>query len=142
MNLAIAERARFARALRSRPFALLWMGQTISSLGDGAFLTALAWEVLQLTGSATAMGIVAIAEMLPRVAFLLLGGVAAGDPTRRVILLWSDGGRAVAVLAVAALRREGHPRAGLNGGRLNAEATKGTKGTKTQKRGRNSTLGI
>lgn len=103
MNLAIAERARFVRALRSRPFALLWTGQTISSLGDGAFLTALAWEVLQLTHSATAMGIVAIAEMLPRVAFLLLGGVASDRLPRRIIMLWSDAGRALAVLAVAVL---------------------------------------
>ena len=48
----LASRVRFIRALQSRPFALLWLGQTISVLGDGAFDIALAWQVLLLTGSA------------------------------------------------------------------------------------------
>jgi MFS family permease len=103
MGLTIARRVRFARALGSRPFALLWLGQTVSALGDGAFFTALPWTVLLLTHSGTAMGLVGIAEMLPRVAFLLVGGVVADRLPRRLILLCSDAGRAVAVLAVAAL---------------------------------------
>ncbi len=36
-------RIRFVRALKYRPYALLWIGQTISALGDGAYFTALAW---------------------------------------------------------------------------------------------------
>ena len=91
------------RALRSRPFALLWLGQTISSLGDGAFITALAWEVLLLTGSATAMGLVVTAELIPRLLFLLLGGVAADRLPRRIVMLCSDGGRAFAILLIAVL---------------------------------------
>ena len=31
------------RALRGRPFALLWSGQTISVIGDRIFQVALAW---------------------------------------------------------------------------------------------------
>jgi MFS family permease len=94
---------RFARALRSRPFALLWAGQAISALGDGAFYTALAWTVLLLTHSGTAMGIVAIAQIGPGLVFLLLGGVAADRLPRRLVLLWSDGGRGLVVLVIAAL---------------------------------------
>ncbi len=97
MNLQIL------RALRSRPFTLLWLGQTISSLGDGAFTTALAWEVLLLTGSATAMGLVVTAEIIPRLLFLLLGGVVADRLPRRLVMLWSDGGRAVIILLIATL---------------------------------------
>src|SRR2546430_1206403 len=52
MSIALTYRLHFARALHSRPSALLWTGQTISALGDGAFVTALSWEALQLTGSA------------------------------------------------------------------------------------------
>jgi len=96
-------RLRFARALRSRPFALLWLGQTISTLGDGAYLTALAWQVLVLTGSGAAMGIVLIATSVPRVVFLLLGGVIADRLPRRLVMLWADAGRAVAVGAIAVL---------------------------------------
>jgi DHA3 family tetracycline resistance protein-like MFS transporter len=100
---AIGGRFRFARALRSRPFALLWLGQTISTLGDGAYLTALAWQVLILTGSGAAMGIVLIATSVPRVVFLLLGGVIADRLPRRLVMLWADVGRATAVGAIAVL---------------------------------------
>ena len=103
MGITITQRVRFARALGSRPFALLWLGQTVSALGDGAFFTALPWTVLVLTHSGTAMGLVGIAEMLPRVAFLLVGGVVADRLPRRLIMLCSDAGRAAAVLAVAVL---------------------------------------
>jgi MFS family permease len=99
----IGGRWRFARALRSRPFALLWLGQTISTLGDGAYLTALAWQVLTLTGSGAAMGIVLIATAVPRVLFLLIGGVIADRLPRRLVMLWADAGRAVAVGTIAVL---------------------------------------
>ena len=91
------------RALQNRSFALLWLGQTCSSLGDGAFTIALAWEVLLLTGSATAIGLVVMAEMLPRLLFLLLGGVAADRLPRQRILLFSDAGRGAVVLLIALL---------------------------------------
>ena len=42
-------RIRFVRALKYRPYALLWIGQTISALGDGAYFTALAWLILLLS---------------------------------------------------------------------------------------------
>jgi MFS family permease len=100
---SIGGRLRFARALRSRPFALLWLGQTISTLGDGVNLTALAWQVLVLTGSGAAMGIVLIATSVPRLLFLLLGGVIADRLPRRLVMLWADAGRAVAVGAIAIL---------------------------------------
>src|SRR5512146_1211567 len=103
MLLAITRRMIFARALRSRRFALLWSGQTISALGDGAFFTALAWQVLTLTGSGTAMGLALVAETTPIVLFMLIGGVVADRLPRRLTLLWSDGGRAVTTLVVAGL---------------------------------------
>src|SRR6266700_132305 len=76
---AIVNRIQFMRALRSQPFALLWLGQTISSLGDGAFFMALAWHIL------------------------LLGGVAADRLPKRLVMLCSDAGRAIVVLAIALL---------------------------------------
>src|SRR5258708_40135295 len=91
----LMRRIRFVRALKYRPYALLWIGQTISLLGDGAYFTALAWLVLLLTGSATAMGIVVTAAAIPRVVFLLIGGVAVDRLPRRLVMLWSDSGRAI-----------------------------------------------
>ncbi len=93
--------SHFAQALRYPSFALLWIGQVVSELGDGAFDVALAWKILLLTGSATAMGLIMTAETLPRVLFFLLGGVAADRFPRRMILLLSDIGRAVVVFVIA-----------------------------------------
>ncbi|MGH2516633.1 MAG: MFS transporter, partial [Ktedonobacterales bacterium] len=101
--LSPVARVRFARALGSKPFAMLWAGQTISALGDGAYTTALAWQVLKLTGSATAMGAVLIARTVPMLIFLLVGGVAADRLPRRLVMLASDAGRGLSVLCVAAL---------------------------------------
>ncbi len=100
---AITARIRLVRALQHRPFALLWIGQTISRLGDGAYYTALAWLILLLTGSATAMGIVVTAGIIPNVLFLLLGGVAADRLPRRLVMLWSDIGRGALVLLISVL---------------------------------------
>ncbi len=100
---ALVGRVRLVRALRHRSFALLWFGQTISRLGDGAYYTALAWLILLLTGSATAMGIVVTAGTIPNVLFLLLGGVAADRLPRRLVMLWSDIGRGVLMLLITVL---------------------------------------
>ncbi len=99
----LVSRIRFVRALKYRPYALLWIGQAISNLGDGAYYTSLAWFVLLLTGSATAMGIVVTASAIPRVLFLLIGGVAADRLPRRLVMLWSDTGRAIVVILITLL---------------------------------------
>jgi MFS family permease len=103
MSIAFTHRLHFSRALHSRSFALLWTGQTISALGDGAFVTALSWEALLLTGSAMAMGIVVLAQTLPMILLLLLGGVVADRFSRQQVMFWSDVSRAVAVLLIAML---------------------------------------
>ena len=103
MLVAIVERMRFVRSFRSRPFTFIWLGQTISNLGDGIFNVALAWQVLLMTHSGTAMGLVLIASTVPRLAFGLLGGVASDRLPRRMIILWSDGGRGAIVLLISLL---------------------------------------
>ena len=72
MMASLGKRLQFARALKSRPYAMIWLGQTISNLGDGIFYLALAWQVLRTTHSGTAMGIVLIAGTIPRLAFVLI----------------------------------------------------------------------
>src|SRR5688572_11046087 len=46
------------RALRHTKFTVLLVGQTLSRIGDFLFQIAMAWWVLEKTGSATAMGTV------------------------------------------------------------------------------------
>lgn len=94
---------RLAYALQSRSFAVFWLGQTFSALGDGAFATALAIAVYQLTGSSLAMGLFLMAQIIPELIFTLFGGVAADRLPRRLVLVCSDVGRAVVVLLIALL---------------------------------------
>ena len=103
MIALLAGRFSLLKVLRTRSYALLWLGQVISFLGDNMYRIALAWEVLLLTGSATSMGIVLAANLVPTLIFLLLGGVTADRLPRRLILLTSDGGRAILVGIIALL---------------------------------------
>ncbi|MBK9232310.1 MAG: MFS transporter [Anaerolineae bacterium] len=64
------------RALTHRSLAFLWVGQTISRVGDHLYQVALAWWVLEKTGSALAMGTVLTFSMVPMLLFVLIGGVA------------------------------------------------------------------
>ncbi len=94
---------KISACAHSRPFAILWAGQTISAFGNGVFLTALAWQVVLLTHSATALGIILIAQSIPLLIFLLIGGIAADRLPRRLVLFWSDMGRAIVVLLITIL---------------------------------------
>jgi MFS family permease len=91
------------RALRQRPFALLWSGQTISSLGDRFYQVALAWWVLEKTGSAVVMGTVLICSDVPMLVFLLLGGALVDRWPRLPVMMLSDLVRGLAVGLIAAL---------------------------------------
>src|ERR1019366_1745733 len=89
--------------LKETAFALLFAGRAISSLGDRLVPVALAFAVLDLTGSVTDLGIVLGAQSVPLVVFVLLGGVWADRLPRQWVMLASDGVRAVAQGASAAL---------------------------------------
>jgi predicted MFS family arabinose efflux permease len=90
-------------ALRERPFRLLFLGQAASLLGDGMVSVALAFAVLDLTGSATDLGIVLASRTIPFVAFLLAGGVWADRLPRRALMIVTDLARLAAHGAMAAL---------------------------------------
>lgn len=78
------------RALYGRQFALVWSGQAISQIGDRVFQIALAWWVLEKTGSAVAMGGVFIFSTLPLLLFLLIGGVLVDRFPRLWLMFFSD----------------------------------------------------
>ncbi len=81
------------RALRHKKFAVLLFGQTLSRIGDFLFQIAMAWWVLEKTGSATAMGTVLFFSILPTVIFSLIGGVVVDRMRRGVVLFLSDAAR-------------------------------------------------
>src|SRR5712664_2638975 len=63
-----------AGPLSVRNFRLLWIGESISLLGDQFYMIALPWLVLQLTGSALALGTIMALASIPRALFMLIGG--------------------------------------------------------------------
>ena len=91
--------------LRLREFRLLWLGQSISLLGDGLVIVAIGLYVTRLTGNPADVGLVLAAYAIPLVAFVLLGGVFADRLPRQRVMVASDTIRAVlhAVLAVLIL---------------------------------------
>lgn len=95
------------RALRHRTFAALWLGQTLSRVGDFTYELALAWWVLKKTGSPQATSLVLIFALTPSVLFSLLGGAAADRFARAWLMLGSDLARGTIALVVAALSAVG-----------------------------------
>jgi len=89
--------------LKHRDFRILWTGMTISLIGDGIFLIAIAWESYSLWNAPAALSIVGIGMTIPTIAFLLIGGVVSDRRDRRIVMAWADGLRAVAVAVLATL---------------------------------------
>ncbi|MEU5213141.1 MFS transporter [Streptomyces sp. NPDC020742] len=98
-----ARRVRLLTPLAHRDFRILWIGMSVSLMGDGVMLVALAWQVYTLSGSPAAMSAVGVARAVPQVALVLLGGVVSDRFDRRRIMLISDLVRAVSLVTLAAL---------------------------------------
>jgi hypothetical protein len=91
------------KILAQRDFRLLWIGQTVSILGDQFSLIALPWLVLQLTHDPLALGLVLALAGVPRVVCMLFGGVVADRFTPRTIMLATDLFRLALWILTAAL---------------------------------------
>jgi MFS family permease len=89
--------------LREREFRLLFAGRTISFLGSAMAPVALAFAVLDLTGSKTDLGLVLAARSIPQVVFLLAGGVWADRLSRHHVMVASNVLSGVAQAVVATL---------------------------------------
>ena len=93
--------------LRHRDFRLLWAGMTVSLVGDGIFLVAMAWQVYAVWNAPAALSVVGIAMTVPTIVCLLPGGVVSDRMSRRAVMLAADAVRAVAIALLAALSLTG-----------------------------------
>ena len=108
--------------LRHREFRLLFAGRTISMAGSAMAPVALAFAVLDLTGSTTDLGLVLAARQIPVIVLLLFGGVWADRLPRHHVMVASNLVSGASQAVVAALLLTGRAQiwqlallAGMNG---------------------------
>ena len=85
------------RPLRDRDFRLLWAGMTVSLLGDGVYLVAVAWQAYDVSNSPAALAVTGVAWTLPTVLLLPFGGTLSDRIGRRPLMITADLLRAAAV---------------------------------------------
>jgi MFS family permease len=93
-----------------REFRLLFLGRTTSFVGNAFANVALAFAVLELTGSKADLGYVLAARAVPQVIFLLAGGIWADRLPRHHVMVGSNLASGLSQSAVAALLLSGHAR--------------------------------
>lgn len=101
--MAVVDRVGILRPLRVRDFALLWTGLTISFVGDGVYIIAIAWQTYELSNSPSALAAVGIAWSVPQMLLLLASGVLSDRLDRRHLMIAGDVIRGVAIGAIGAL---------------------------------------
>jgi len=88
---------------RQREFRLLFAGRTISLVGSAIAPVALAFAVLDLTGSKTDLGLILFCREVPLVFFLLVGGIWADRLPRNRVMMGANVVSASAQATTAAL---------------------------------------
>jgi MFS family permease len=94
---------RVPHPLRSAAYRRLWIGGSISLLGDQFYFVSLPWLVLQLTGSALAMSTILMTGAIPRAVLMLMGGALSDRLSPRRIMIGTALSRTVLVTAIGAL---------------------------------------
>jgi hypothetical protein len=95
--------------VRGGDFRTFYAGYATSLLGTAMSTPAAAFAVLGAGGNATGLGWVMAAGIMPQVAVMLLGGVAADRFSRRRVMLAADATRCAAQVAMAAALFLGRP---------------------------------
>jgi predicted MFS family arabinose efflux permease len=95
-------------ALAHRNFRLLFAARTISFFGTNLVPIAVAFAVLDLGGSATAVGVAFAARTLAQVSALLVGGVVADRFPRRAVMVGSDAANLAIQTVMGGLLVTGH----------------------------------
>jgi MFS family permease len=95
--------------LALRDFRRFYVGYAASLLGTAMSSVAITFAFLGAGGTATGLGLVFTANIVPMVAFILFGGALADRLGRRRVMLTADLARCAAQAALAAALAAGHP---------------------------------
>ncbi len=102
-KVSSTERLPLWQPLTVRDFRLLYIGESVSLLGDQFYLVALPWLTIQLTHSRFSLGAVLMAAAVPRAVLMLIGGVVSDRLSPRLIMLVSNALRAVQTVLLTVL---------------------------------------
>ncbi|USG67223.1 MFS transporter [Brevibacillus ruminantium] len=103
MTQAMTPPANKAALWKNRQFLRLWTGNLISALADGAFFIALSWFIVDVTGSESILGTTLMCMSIPRLIFMLVGGVAADKYNRKWIMFASILARGIVLAGFGSL---------------------------------------
>ncbi len=98
---------RILTPLRHRDFRLLWIGMTVSLLGDGIMTVALVWQAYEISDAPTAFAMIGFSMTIPHVLLLLVGGAVSDRFERRKVMFAADLLRMAAVVALGLLSING-----------------------------------
>lgn len=88
---------------RNGNFTRLWLGTVLSAFGDGAIFILLSWFVIDVTGSEAMLGTTLLCISVPRLLFMLAGGVLADRISRKWIMSMSVMARALVLILFSLL---------------------------------------
>jgi MFS family permease len=94
---------RLWKPLEARPFRRLWAGAGLSMLADQAFLVALTWLVLRISGSGAELGLVLAVASIPGTILTPAGGVLSDRYSPALIMIISSAGRVLLLAFLTAL---------------------------------------
>ncbi|MBB2495361.1 MFS transporter [Aquipseudomonas ullengensis] len=85
---------------RHKPFMAFWLARVFTASGFQMLTVAIGWHLYQLTGSVLDLGLVGLAEFLPRLLFMLHAGHTADRFERRKIAAVCQSVQALVALAL------------------------------------------
>ncbi|MCW5980923.1 MAG: MFS transporter [Bryobacteraceae bacterium] len=95
----------YARLIKSNPnFRRLWLAQVVSEIGDWFYSIAVYSLLLELTGSAKAVAIAVVLQVLPQFFIAPMAGVVNDRVSRRKVMIFADLARAAIVLGMLAVK--------------------------------------
>lgn len=89
--------------LFNRNYLLLWQGQAVSKLGSQVFSIAVVFWIIEVTGSATIMGMLSMLASIPALLLGPVGGTFADRHSRKQIIIFSDLLNGVVMIGLASL---------------------------------------
>ncbi|RIW37327.1 MFS transporter [Bacillus salacetis] len=93
--------------IKNKNFVMYWLGYLFSALGDAVFILSVSWLIVDMTGSGVIMGTFLLFAGVPRVMFMLIGGIAVDRFSSRKVMLWSDILRSIVLFTFAAASMTG-----------------------------------